>query len=55
MANSTRLREDLDAPRFYGTCGTSSHCVPITTPGAESTNNLTRAHRLRPGGRDNGR
>ena len=48
MANSTRLRRALDAPLFYGTCGTSSHCVPITTPGAESTNNLTRARRLGP-------
>ena len=48
MANSARLREDLDAPRFYGTCGTSSQSVPITTPGAESTNNLTRARRLGP-------
>jgi hypothetical protein len=48
MANSTRLDEALDAPLFYGTCGTSSHCVPITAPGAESTNNLTRARRLGP-------
>jgi hypothetical protein len=48
MANSTRLREALDAPLVYGTCGTSSRCVPITTPGAESTNNSTRARRLGP-------
>ena len=44
MAKNTAL----DARLFHGTCGTSSQCVPINTPGAESTNNVTRARRLGP-------
>lgn len=48
MANNIRLREAHDPLLSYGTCGTSSHCVPITTLGAENTNNLTRVRRLGP-------
>ena len=44
MAKNTAL----DVPLFYGNCGTSSQCVPINTPGAESTNNVTRVRRLGP-------
>lgn len=47
MANNPPIREALVHPLFCGSC-TSSHCVPITTPGAESTNNLTRGRRLGP-------
>jgi hypothetical protein len=47
MANETPLREASVCPLFCGSF-TTSHSVPITTPGAESTNNLTRARRLGP-------
>jgi Sel1 repeat len=47
MANNTPFREASVSPLFCGNC-TTSHSVPITTPGAESTNNLTRARRLGP-------
>ena len=47
MANNQPFREALVYPLFCRN-GTSSHCVPITTPGAESTNNLTRGRRLGP-------
>ena len=48
MPNSTPFRKAPDSPLFCDSCGTSSRSVPITTPGAESTNNLTRARRLGP-------
>jgi hypothetical protein len=47
MANNTLFREASVSPLLCGNC-TTSHSVPITTPGAESTNNLTRARRLGP-------
>src|SRR5215469_4240855 len=48
MGNNIPRRETLGAPLLSGTCGTPSHCAPITIHGAESTNNLTRARRLGP-------
>jgi hypothetical protein len=48
VASNTCFREAFNSLLFYGTGGTSSHCFPITTPGAQSTNNLTRARRLGP-------
>ncbi len=47
MAHDTPHREASVPPLFCGNC-TTSHSVPITSPGAESTNNLTRARRLGP-------
>ena len=48
MVHSTRFLEAFDPLLFRGTCETSSRCVPITTPGAESTNNSIRILRLGP-------
>ena len=37
-----------ECPLFYRTCGTSSRCVSLTMPGAETTNNPNRGRRLGP-------
>ena len=48
MPSNSPLQKGSKCPLYYCTCGTSSHCVSLTTPGADSTNDEVRGRRLGP-------